>query len=230
MKPFAKNKDQFAETVIVLLVAFLWNQSVYSGARWIAGGWHHYDMTTEADLLIPFLPWTISIYFGCYLLWCVNYFLCAAQARENRDRFFCADILAKGLCFVLFLAIPTTNARPTVDGGTVWDMLMRFLYRIDSADNLFPSIHCLASWMCWTGVRKRKDIPGVYRWFSLAAALTVCVSTLTTRQHVIVDVIAGILIAEGCYWLAGFAVVRRFYSSFVVCTTAFAQARLQKRL
>lgn len=44
---------------------------------------------------------------------------------------------------------------------------MRLLYWIDAADNLFPSIHCLVSWLCWIGVRRRRDIPYGYSFFHL---------------------------------------------------------------
>ena len=172
-------------------------------------------MTTAIDKLVPFLPWTVSIYFGCYLFWCINYYLCAVQERPERDRFFCADTLSKGICFVLFLLIPATNIRPEIVGDTVWDILMKLLYQIDAADNLFPSIHCLVSWFCWIGVRKRKDIPVLYRYFSLAMAVAVCISTLTTRQHVIADVIGGVALAEVSYILAGYAKVRRYYSNSI---------------
>ena len=213
MKHFLKNRRDKAEIIFLLLFACLWNQSVYSGARWIASSWHHYDMTTPFDASVPFLPWTISIYLGCYLFWAINYWLCARQPAAERRRFFCADMMAKGICFLLFLAVPTTNVRPEVCGSGVWERLILILYRIDAPDNLFPSIHCLVSWLCWTGIRKRKDIPAVYRHFSLAAALAVCVSTLTTRQHVAADAAGGILLAEACYYLAGTQKMRRAYSA-----------------
>ena len=213
MKMILKNKPDFIETALVLGVAFLWNEAVYLGARHIAQSWYHYDMTTAIDKLVPFLPWTVSIYFGCYLFWCINYYLCAAQERPERDRFFCADALSKGVCFVLFLLIPATNIRPEIVGDTVWDILMKLLYQIDAADNLFPSIHCLVSWFCWIGVRKRKDIPVLYRYFSLAMAVAVCISTLTTRQHVIADVVCGVALAEVCYILSGYTKVRGYYST-----------------
>ena len=209
--PLKKIKNQ-PDLILALFLAVVWNQSVYYGARWITGSWKHYDMTASFDSLVPFVPWTIVIYFGCYLFWAVNYFLCALQPAEERDRFFCADLLAKGICLFLFLVIPTTNVRPEIFGETIWDNLVKMLYRIDAADNLFPSIHCLVSWFCWIGVRKRKEIPCIYRYFSLIAAVAVCISTLTTRQHVIYDVVGGILIAEGCYFLSGFLRVRRLYS------------------
>jgi len=200
---------------IQLIVALLWHELVYLGARWITGGWVHYDLTTALDRKIPLVPWTIVIYFGCYMFWAVNYCLCATQDTQERNRFFGADLLAKGICFMLFLVLPTTNVRPEIVGNGIFDYLMRFLYSIDAADNLFPSMHCLTSWLCWIGVRKRKDIPGWYRWISLVLAVLVCVSTLTTYQHVIADVVAGILIAEGCYFIAGRNRTQKIYADII---------------
>ena len=215
MKTILKNKPDFRETAFVLGVAFLWNEAVYLGARQIAHSWHHFDMTTPLDSLTPFLPWTIIVYWGCYIFWCVNYFICATQARTERDRFFCADLIAKGICFLLFILCPTTNIRPEITGNSIWDSLMRLLYRIDAADNLFPSIHCLVSWLCWIGVRKRKNIPILYRYFSLMMACAVCISTLTTNQHVLVDVIGSILLAELCFYLSGYTGLRRYYTAAI---------------
>ena len=91
---------------------------------------------------------------------------------------------------------------------------MRFLYRVDTADNLFPSIHCLTSWFCYIGIRGRKEIPKGYRIFSCLMAVAVFVSTLTTKQHVLYDVVSGMLLAELSYALTiktGFA---KKYQSF----------------
>ncbi len=200
---------------VQLIVAFLWHELVYLCARWIAGGWVHYDLTTALDRKIPLVPWTIVIYFGCYLFWAANYYLCAARDVQERNRFFLADFLAKGVCFVLFLALPTTNVRPEIVGNSVFDHLMRFLYSVDAADNLFPSMHCLTSWLCWIGVRSQKDIPRWYRRTSLVIAILVCISTLTTYQHVIVDVVAGILIAEVCYLIAGNNRMHKIYAAII---------------
>ena len=122
-------------------------------------------------------------------------------------------MLAKAVCFLLFLLIPTTNVRPEITGKSVWDALMKLLYSIDAADNLFPSIHCLNSWLCWIGVRKNREIPAAYRYFSLVVAVAVCISTLTTKQHVIADVIGGVLLAELSYLIAGRQKVCALYSA-----------------
>ena len=82
----------------------------------------------------------------------------------------------------------------------------------DTPDNLFPSIHCLASWFCWIGVRNRRDLHPAVRYLALVLAILICISTVTTKQHVIVDIFAGIFLAEFCYWVAGFDAVRNLYA------------------
>ena len=211
-----KTKRSKLELIIPPVLALIWNQIVYNGAQLIAKSWKHYDMTTEFDSIVPFLPWTVLIYFGCYILWGINYYLCSKADSTMRDRYFCADFLSKAICLILFLGIPTTNIRPDIaTDQNIFNILMRFLYWIDSADNLFPSIHCLVSWLCWIGVRNRKDIHIAYRYFTLFAAVAVCLSTLTTRQHVIVDVFSGIIIAELCYFISGYPKIRNIYSKML---------------
>ena len=78
---------------------------------------------------------------------------------------------------------------------------MMFLYSVDAADNLFPSIHCLVSWFCFIGLRGKKEIPFWYRAFSCFFAILVFLSTLTTKQHVIWDVAGGVLLAEICFYI-----------------------------
>ena len=52
-----------------------------------------------------------------------------------------------------------------------------------------------------------------YRHFSLAMAVAVCISTLTTRQHVIFDVGGGVVLAEVSYILSEHVKIREVYSN-----------------
>lgn len=188
-------------SIFPLLVALAFNLSVYGVTRMIAGDWHHYNIESPIDGLIPFWPPSVIIYFGCYLFWVVNYILMGRQGKKEVCQFFAADFISRVICMIFYLAFPTTNIRPAVEPTGFWNQVMLFLYRIDAADNLFPSIHCLVSWFCYIGLRGRKDIPAWYRRFSCVMALLVCISTLTTKQHVIVDVIGGVLLAELCLYI-----------------------------
>ncbi len=186
-----------------LLVTLAWNSVAYYGSRLITQGWPHHLVELPLDQAIPFVPWTVSIYYASFVFWVVNYILCARLSKERAYRFLSADLLAKTVCLVCFVAFPTTNIRPVVGDTGFWNGVMRMLYEIDAADNLFPSIHCLTSWFCYIGLRDVETIPRWYRTCSFWMAVAVFISTLTTKQHVIVDVIGGVALASGCYWLAG---------------------------
>ena len=181
-----------------VVFALLFNTVVYTGARAIAGGWHHYRIETAADRMIPFFAPSAAVYLGCYLFWAVNYILIARQSKEEVCRFFAADFLSRLVCLFFFFFFFTTNVRPELEPDGFWNQVMLWVYSVDAADNLFPSIHCLVSWFCYIGIRGREDLPVWYRRFSCVMALLVCASTLTTKQHVLVDVAGGILLAELC--------------------------------
>ena len=211
MISFIKTKLLRLETIVVILTSFIWSQGTYLLARVIASSWYHYDLSLPIDAEFPLVPWTVAIYFGAYLFWGITYCYMATVGKNDRDRYFCADAIAKTVAFAMFLLIPMRIARPEITGDGVWDSVMRFLYTIDTPDNLFPSIHCLASWMCFIGLRGRREVHIVIKVLSFVAAVAVCVSTLTTRQHVIVDVISGVLLAEISYFISRFEVVRNGY-------------------
>lgn len=187
------------EMWISLFLAVACNTMTYFGTRIFTADRYHHDLTLGIDGQIPFVPWTLGIYWSCYLFWIVNYITGCRQDREKAYRFISADLLAKGICLLCFLLFPTTNTRPAVTGDSIWDEGMRLLYQVDAADNLFPSIHCLTSQFCLIAVRDNEKVPGWYRVVSLMMTACICVSTLTTKQHVLVDMAAGIALAEGSY-------------------------------
>ncbi len=205
--------------IIPLLSCFALNMLVYSGTMILCADWYHYDLTTALDRAVPLVPEWMYIYFGCYLFWVANYILVARINRNNKPdfyRFVITDMCSRLVCAVFYIGFPTTNIRPDVtgEGFSVW--LLRFLYNIDQPTNLFPSIHCLVSWLCYTGIRGKKEIPIWYRAFSCVFALLVVLSTQFTKQHYIADAIAGIILAEILFLLnkriSLYRVVQRFFT------------------
>ena len=196
------NKSFITKREAVLLVsAALYNFLVYGGGRLLAQGHHHYLVSVPLDSMIPFLPWTILIYWGGSVLWVINYYLCIRGERGRQ--FIAAHFMAETVCFLAFVFLPTTMQRPEITGTSIFDWLVGLTFTVDAADNLLPSIHCFVSWLCWAGVRKDEKIPGWYKWVSFVVAAAICISTLTVKQHVIADVITGILLAEVSYLVAG---------------------------
>lgn len=176
------------------------NTVAYFGTRFFTSGMHHYVLSSTLDDMIPVVPWTIIIYWGCYIFWGINYIIGCRQEKDVAYNFISADFFAKVICLIIFMLFPTTNIRPVIEGGSFWNDAMIALYGVDAADNLFPSIHCLTSWFCFIAVRKNKSISDIYKVVSFILAVAVFISTLTTRQHVIIDVIGGVALAEFSYW------------------------------
>ena len=143
--------------IFPVIFSFVFNCLVYSGSRMIAGGWYHHNIETAVDRSLPFVPQFLIIYFGCYLFWIVNYILIARQDRHSVYQFFTGDFISRCICLGFFLLYPTTNTRPVITDGGLWNQLALWLYSIDAADNLFPSIHCLVSWFCYLGIRVKNE-------------------------------------------------------------------------
>ena len=196
-------------TVVLLVQAVFFNCAVYLGGRMIAGKLPHYCFASRIDALFPLLPWTVLIYWGGALFWARNYYLGAKNKINGHSQMIMAHVIGEAVCFLAFVLLPSTMSRPEITGTALSDQLLRLTYRLDRPDNLFPSIHCFVSWLCWIEVRRNPRIPVWYQLLSFFASSAICFSTLTVKQHVLVDVAAGILLAEGSYSLAGRIIKRR---------------------
>ena len=185
------DRKRIIEILLPPVIAFLVNSVVYWGAPRLADNGEYHNLSLALDTKIPLLPAFILVYFGCYIFWVINYLLVSLREEEIKYRFFTADLYARIICFLFFVFYPTTNVRPELVGNGIFVQGMRFLYQIDEPVNLFPSIHCMASWFCCIGIRGDKKVPVWYKIVSVMIAGLVFVSTLVTKQHVIVDVIGG---------------------------------------
>lgn len=184
-----------------VIFCFVFNSLIYTGTQILMKNARHYDLSTSFDHNIPFVPEWVFIYVICFAFWAVNYIIITRTGHDEWFKFATADYLSRIICMVFFIIMPTTNTRPVITGNGLAENIMGFIYMADPATNLFPSIHCLVSWLCYAGIRGRKNIPLWYRAFSCIFAIMVFISTQFTKQHYIADVFAGVLIAEICIYI-----------------------------
>ncbi len=201
--------------IIPLIGSFVFNTMVYSTTMALCADLPHYDFTTDLDRMVPVISWFVYIYFLSFPFWAVNYILIARGEKKQFFQFLTADLASRVVCLFFFVFLPTTNVRPEITGTSLSDEILRWLYSIDQPTNLFPSIHCLVSWFCFIGIKKRTDIPVWYKGFSCIFAVLVFVSTQVTKQHYLVDVIGGVLLAEVTYRVShrieAYRYVQKFY-------------------
>lgn len=181
----------------------------YAGAKLfqLLFGWENaIDITSSFDRATPFMPVWILVYIGSYFFWIYQYTTVAKESPAMACRLAVADAVAKVICLIFFVALPTTNVRPEVECGGVIGFLMRLIYWIDTPTNLFPSAHCFVAWM---GTRylfecKKLRHKALTCSLCLIGTLMIFLSTLFTKQHVIIDVFGGIAVAEIGWLVARF--------------------------
>ena len=151
-------------------------------------------LATELDAAIPFVPWTVWWYLPFY----AGVFLMALAGFRTPRLFFRA--LAGVVVTMLVGAAghllggaeyPRPLVRAPYD-----DLSLAFLGWVQSVDppgNVFPSLHVAHT--SALAVILRHDRPRLGAVAMVMAAL-LAVSTLTTKQHFLADVLAGILIEE----------------------------------
>lgn len=161
------------------------------------------------DDKIPFVPAFVIPYILWYLY--IPATLCYVWLKDKRGfrkQLWC---LYPGmiLCYVLFVLFPTTvDFRPADPGSGFFAFLCRIIYSTDNPVNVFPSLHCyeavVAHLTTFTRGPLRHNLP--LRISSALLTVLICLSTVFVKQHSVLDVAAGTLLA---------------LLSFVVCSFIF---------
>ena len=148
------------------------------------------------DRLIPVQPGWALVY-GSLYLFLILLPVFVVREEEQIRRTVWAYLLVWVTAYVCFLVYPTVASRPAAilgEGFSVWGL--RSLYGADPPYNCFPSIHVAHSFVsALTAHRVHRGV-GVA---ALFCALLVGVSTLYTKQHYVLDVAGGILLACVAY-------------------------------
>jgi len=148
------------------------------------------------DRALPLTPSWALVYGALYLFLILLPIFVVRQDEQIR-RTVLAYLLIWSSAYVCFVVYPTAAPRPALvagEGFAVWGL--RALYSSDPPYNLFPSLHVahsLVSALTCYRVHRRVGIVAI-----ICAAL-VAVSTLLTKQHYLLDVIAGALLAVVAY-------------------------------
>lgn len=182
--------------VLPSLFVFLMNPLTYAAAKALTLHRTHLSPALPLDGSLPFLPWFVWFYFGAFAFWLVNYMLTARNGKAYFYDFIAADLLVRLICTLIFILLPTQIRRPEFDVNSLSTWMLDLIYRMDTPVNLFPSVHCFYSWMCFLGVCGKACIPKWYRIFSCLFALAIILSTLFIKQHFAVDALAGVLLTQ----------------------------------
>ena len=148
------------------------------------------------DRLVPLLPAWALVYGALYLFLILLPVFVVRQDQHIR-RTVRAYLFVWITAYVCFLLYPTRAPRPpdvTGEGFAVWGL--RFLYSADPPFNCFPSLHVAHSFVSALACYRVNPNVGIA---ATVCSLLVGISTVYTRQHYILDVLAGMLLAGVAY-------------------------------
>ncbi len=149
---------------------------------------------------VPQLPWTVWIYASYPILFIVAYL--SERDNERLNAYFYSILAINLLSQLVFVFFPTTILRtelgaiPDSDGLGI--VLLGMIQSVDTPANCVPSLHVSASVLAALVIAPRSIL---WKWFCGIWALAIAISTLTTEQHYLVDVVCGSLLALACYWV-----------------------------
>lgn len=146
---------------------------------------------TRWDQWVPFIPATIWIYLSEYALFFSVYF--TAKNIRNLNQYLYSFLVLQVVSIMIFIIYPTTYPRELFPLPADLDALSHFAFsrlrETDSPNSCLPSLHvssCYLSSFVFLKEQKKKFIP-FFLWATLVG-----LSTLTTKQHYIIDVVAGL--------------------------------------
>jgi membrane-associated phospholipid phosphatase len=157
------------------------------------------------DRAVPLMPWTFWIYASVYCIYTVSCIL--QRDLEAFGKFLYGYLFAYTVSCLFFVAFPTVFPREAypVGGGysgdsIVWsEAALGWFRTYDNPTNCFPSMHVGSAVLVTAPFYKKR--PVVFAVFCVWA-FAISVTTVTTKQHYAVDVLAGAVFALCCHMLA----------------------------
>jgi len=153
--------------------------------------------TTFVDRLVDFEPWALPIYLSLWLYVSLPVMLMLSRAEIVRFGGWIGSLCLVGLA--IFYCWP--NAVPPANIDWARYPGVAFLKGVDAAGNACPSMHVASAvfsayWLHWqlraAGLGRR------LRLLNVGWCLAIAYSTMATKQHVALDVVAGA--ALGLVW------------------------------
>lgn len=150
-----------------------------------------FDPALPIDAIWPFVPETVFVYLIAYVI--VLALFAVRRNAEFLNYAYLNFIVMNLLAFALFALIPTMGPPRTALPADA-SPILNFMFNLDARWNAFPSLHVANPTLIMLLSFRERGVSPV-SFLLLAIALSIAVSTLLVRQHYLLDVIGGMLLA-----------------------------------
>jgi len=184
-------KKKFAAAFLFLLFFSITYSIVARLPRYAA-----IDLTTPIDNALPLISWFMLFYLLAYILPLAAFL--TAETKQELKLILKTFILMLLVASIIFLAFPVAIQHQEITTTDVFSRMLIFLRRqLDNQWNAFPSFHVASAFLTSLIIREKKS---KYSIPIFIIAFLIIISTLFTKQHLILDVLAGLILATGFYF------------------------------
>lgn len=180
----------FKKLVLVQVILLFSQTLLYFGCEFFQSRIH--DVKRPIDDKIPFLPWTVLTYcfwFPLIVFYPLVVFQTDPYSYCGYQMTMVMEIVLSVVCYLIY---PTSFQRPVPPDG-FWGNFMKFIYRGSYRGlNCAPSLHCSS---CFLVICVSFTCEGMSLWirmFTVLIAVMIVLSTLTTKQHTLIDVLTAV--------------------------------------
>lgn len=154
---------------------------------------------SRLDDIIPFNEYFVIPYFlwFAYIFATVAYFF----FKSKSDFYKCCAYLFIGMtiCLIIYTIWPNGHyLRPknlkALGRDNIFIDILSILYRIDTATNVFPSIHVYNSVGAMIAINKSGKLHQIkwLQWSALILTILICLSTVFLKQHSVLDIFGAL--------------------------------------
>ena len=151
------------------------------------------DLSTGLDRMLPFVPSFIIFYDIWYPFIIIGGMILFFLDGNTFKRAALALDIGYLSSYITFYFFQSTVVRPDVSGEGILLYLVRVTYGFDKPYNCFPSIHVLVTFVVCAAILRSQVYSKSWKVFSIIISVLIIVSTVLIRQHVVLDILGGII-------------------------------------
>lgn len=161
---------------------------------------HYHVIHCRLDDLIPFN----EVFVIPYFLWFGYIFVTIAYffLKSKSDYYKCCAYLFTGMTICLFIYTIFPNGHhlrvdlSSLGRQNIFIDILSGLYRVDTATNVFPSIHVFNSVGAFIAINKSERLHNIkwLQWSVFILTVLICMSTVFLKQHSMLDVFGALIL------------------------------------
>ena len=160
---------------------------------------NYHIVYSKLDDYIPFYKPAILMYSSWFLMLVIPFvYLLKRKSYDNLYNIIIPMFLAMYISLIIYVIYPTAlDIRVTdITGNDIFSWLIRKIQQVDAPNNVCPSIHVSTTVIIYNQFRKILKDNKKSKAFFLLWSVGICISTMLVKQHSIIDVVCGIILAH----------------------------------